>query len=101
MSKKPDLKQLMDQRNPLRPETRQIVKPVDLYNSSPQPEQAHTEPPKGQSKSMQAETKKRYGTYLSLDLIKAVQRYAFDNDIPDYQVVQQALEEYLKKHSKQ
>jgi len=97
MSKKPDLKQLMDQRNPLRPEARQVVKPVNLYSTAPEPQPVPAVASKERGGAGETETKKRYGTYLAPVLIKAVQRHAFDNDIPDYQVVQLALEEYLKK----
>jgi hypothetical protein len=39
--------------------------------------------------------KKRYATYLRPQSIKDVRRYAFERDVPDYQVVQAAIDEYL------
>ncbi len=41
--------------------------------------------------------KKRYATYLLPQSIKDVRRYAFERDVPDYQVVQAAVDEYLAK----
>jgi hypothetical protein len=42
--------------------------------------------------------KKRYATYLRPESIKALQRVAFERDVPDYDVVQAAVDEYLSKH---
>lgn len=42
--------------------------------------------------------KKRYATYLRPQSIKALQRIAFEHDVPDYDVVQAAVDEYLRKH---
>jgi hypothetical protein len=41
--------------------------------------------------------KKRYATYLRPETIRAAQRYAFEHAVPDYQVMQEALEEYLER----
>jgi len=41
--------------------------------------------------------KKRYATYLRPESIRDVRRYAFERDVPDYQVVQAAVDEYLRK----
>ncbi len=41
--------------------------------------------------------KKRYATYLHPQSIKDVRRYAFERDVPDYQVVQAAVDEYLRQ----
>ncbi len=39
--------------------------------------------------------KKRYATYLRPESIRAVRRSAFERDVPDYQVVQEAVDQYL------
>jgi hypothetical protein len=43
--------------------------------------------------------KKRYATYLNPETIKGLRRYAFERDVPDYQIVQAAIEEYLQKRT--
>jgi hypothetical protein len=45
--------------------------------------------------------KKRYATYLRPESIKAVRRYAFERDQSDYQIVQEAIDEYLQRTTKQ
>ena len=40
---------------------------------------------------------KRYSTYLNRDAIKAVRRIAFESDRKDYEIVQDAIDEYLKR----
>lgn len=41
--------------------------------------------------------KKRYATYLRPESIKAVQRYAFEREVSDYEVVQRAIDEFLDR----
>ncbi len=41
--------------------------------------------------------KKRYATYLRPESIRDVRRYAFERDVSDYQIVQAAVDEYLRK----
>ena len=43
--------------------------------------------------------KKRYATYLRPESIRKLRRYAFERDVPDYLVVQQAIDDYLREHS--
>src|SRR6266508_6246180 len=117
MTRRPDIRQLIQQRNPLR----QKVQPVDLYatpsveetenhvssdetESSKQAsdetsQQASTETENHanlETRKQMAITKKRYATYLRTDTIKRLQRYAFDREVPDYQVVQEAIDDYLR-----
>ena len=40
-------------------------------------------------------TKKRYATYLRPETIKRLRRYAVDHELPDYQVVQKAIDDFL------
>ena len=40
----------------------------------------------------------KYTTHLKPETIKAVKRYAFEHDMKDYEVVQRAIEDYLKSH---
>ena len=39
----------------------------------------------------------KYTTHLSPQTIKSVKRYALDTDRKDYEVIQEAVEEYLKR----
>jgi hypothetical protein len=41
----------------------------------------------------------KYTTHLTPETIKAVKRYAFEHDMKDYEVVQQALDLFLKEKS--
>jgi hypothetical protein len=40
----------------------------------------------------------KYTTHLEPAIIKAVKRYAFEHEMKDYEVVQQALIEYLERN---
>ncbi len=41
--------------------------------------------------------RKRYATYLRPDSIKDLRRHAFEHDVPDYRIVQAAIDDYLSK----
>lgn len=40
----------------------------------------------------------KYTTILPKSLVKAVQRHAFEHELKDYAVVEQALREFLERH---
>jgi hypothetical protein len=40
----------------------------------------------------------KYTTHLRPATIKAVKRYAFEHDRKDYEIVQQAIDEFLERH---
>jgi hypothetical protein len=40
----------------------------------------------------------KYTTHLEPATVRAVKRYAFAHEIKDYEVVQQALDEFFEKH---
>ena len=97
-------KQLItDNNNPLK---RKTVDPLDIYRvpdqelidrksaRSAHPEHSQTAQAPEQDAIIQ------YGTYLPRALVKQLKRYAFDNEIPAAQVVQSAVDEYLKNHRK-
>jgi hypothetical protein len=112
--KKGDLKDLMSKRTPLA--QREVVEPVNMY-TAPQVEKAtspqmtketsgQTDKPTTQpsdkttSKQVRKTTKpqvEKYTTHLRPDTIKAIKREALENDRKDYEVVQQALDEYLNR----
>lgn len=39
----------------------------------------------------------KYTTHLSPDMVKMIKKYAFEHDIKDYEVVQQAIGDYLRR----
>lgn len=44
-----------------------------------------------------SKTLKRFGSYLTLESLKELKRIAFESDKKDYEVLQEAVDEYLKK----
>ena len=119
--KRERLQDAMARRSPLTP--RESVAPVDLYTvadpsgprggeddkaSSPQPDnrtagQADiaenqrvdlltTKPPDGGEV-----VRRRYTTYLNPGTIKAIKWLAVDGERNDYEIVQEALDEYLRR----
>lgn len=113
MSKK-TLSERMNARTPLH--QRQAVEPVNMYTNpqvdkptngedssgtspqvdmSPRP-QVHetTSPQVGKPTSGQVH---KYTTHLRQETIKAVKRAAFDRECKDYEIVQQALDAYLRE----
>jgi hypothetical protein len=110
MTNQKKLKDLLKQR--ATPPQREAVKPVNLY-TNPQVDK-DTEYNKSiqvnkttkplVSKSVSKQTSKevkplivKYTTHLTKDLIKAIKQKALDTDKKDYEVVREAIEEYIKK----
>ncbi len=97
MSKR-DLAGMMSKRTPLA--QREAVQPVDLY-TNPQTDNATS----GQSDTTVSQPNRKpakplvekYTTHLRAETIKAIKRLAVETDRKDYEVVQQALDEYLRK----
>ena len=99
MSKqKNKLKAMLKKRNPLSVK-RDVVKPVKLY-TKPQVDKTTS----GQvDKRLKPQTVKatkpqvvKYTTHLKPETIKEVKRYALENELKDYKVIQEAVELYLK-----
>jgi hypothetical protein len=55
-------------------------------------------PASGQVDKSANEKAERYTTRLQPSIIKRVKRYAFEHEINDYDVVQNAIREYLEKN---
>ena len=53
----------------------------------------------GQADLSTHEKTERYTTRLQPHLIKLIKRYAFEHEIHDYDVVQNAIQDYLEKHT--
>lgn len=106
MSDKKRLAQLMDQRNPLSPQ-REVVTPVNLYESPQVDKTTSAEEDKSTKPQVHKTTRGavrkpakpqvvKYTTHLKPETIKAVKQYAVAHEVKDYEVVQQALDTYLK-----
>ena|SRR5689334_23135079 len=50
-----------------------------------------------ETKKQRNKETKRYATYLTVESIKAIKRLAFEIDKKDYELVQDAVDKYLKK----
>ena len=122
--KRDPLKDAMARRSPLAP--RESVDPVDLYTPSLNGERRDDKGDKllsqqaalstngqddnGTRQHVHNEIKKpmsegetprrRYTTYLKPETIKAIKWLALDRESNDYDVVQEALDEYLRRHKR-
>ena len=104
MSKqKAKLEAMLKQRNPLLETKREAVIPAKLY-VKPQVDKTTS----GQvDKETKPQTVKpaeprvvKYTTHLKEEIIKELKRYAVDNDLKDYEVMQEAVNMYLKAKKK-
>jgi hypothetical protein len=50
-----------------------------------------------EAKRIKNASRQRYTTHLEPSLVKSLKRYAFENDVKDYEVARDALMEYLSK----
>ncbi len=103
---KHNLKDTLAKRTPLA--QREVVEPVNMY-TSPQvgkttSRQADKSTNQQVGETTSPQTKKttkplveKYTTHLRPETIKAIKRAALESDRKDYEVVQQALDAYLKQ----
>jgi len=98
MTKKDKLKEMLDKRNPLDTK-REAVTPVDLY-TKPQVDKTTSSEVVKETKPQRVKQTKpqviKYTTHLTAQVIKDLKRYALENDIKDYEVMQEAVEKFLK-----
>ena len=98
MTKKDKLKEMLDKRNPLDAK-REAVTPVDMY-TKPQVDKTTSSKVGKETKPQRVKQTKpqvvKYTTHLTARIIKEVKRYALDNDSKDYEVMQEAIEKFLK-----
>ncbi len=105
-TKKRDLTDMMSKRTPL--SQREAVQPVDLYTppqvdnlTSTQTEVSASGhvgmPTYQQARRSTKPPVEKYTTHLRPETIKAIKRLAFETERKDYEVVQQAIDEYLGK----
>lgn len=112
MVKRKTAQELMAERNPL---ARTPVAPVDIYsqpsNSIEEPQEkqepavaiSETQPSQAQSpeapRQKDAKDRERpYSTYLLQSQVKGIKLRAIDRDLDDKDIMQEAVEEYLKNH---
>ena len=119
--KRDKLKDTMARRSPLA--QRESVDPVDLYSLSLDGEQQNDTSDKTVSQQVEMSTRgqtdnltkqyahkptnqpvgegetprRRYTTYLKPETIKAIKWHALDHERNDYDVVQEALDQYLQR----
>lgn len=123
MADKQQLADMLTKRNPLGIQ-REAVSPVDLYAQEKAPKQESTKTPEQETtialkhqstktlkqvttktpnqenrkagKQVNTEPLKHFSSYLTDSTFKAVKRIAIDTDRRDYEVIQEAVDTYLK-----
>jgi hypothetical protein len=99
MTKQDKLKEMLVKRNPLLETKREAVIPVDLY-TKPQVDKTTSGEVDKETKPQTVKPTKlrvvKYTTHLKPEVVKELKRYALENDLKDYQVMQEAVEMYLK-----
>lgn len=112
MTKQDKLKAMLTKRNPLLDTKREAVTPVNMY-TNPQTDikEESIQVDKTTSRQVVKDTKPqavkeanpqivKYTTHLNPQTIKELKRYALDNDLKDYEVMQEAVSMYLKAKKK-
>ena len=98
MNKKDKLKEMLDKRNPLDAK-REAVTPVDMY-TKPQVDKTTSSKVGKETKPQRVKPTKlrvvKYTTHLKPETVKELKRYALENDLKDYEVMQEAVGLYLK-----
>ncbi len=108
MVKHKSVKEMMAERKPL---ARKPVEPVNIYSAptvtqETKPAQARvvTQPAKPKATKeppfVQDETEplRAYSTYLRKGQVKGIKLRAVERDVNDMEIVQEAIDEYFKKH---
>lgn len=99
MTKQDKLKEMLNKRNPLLETKREAVTPVDMY-TKPQVDKTTSGEVDKDTKPQTVKPAKprvvKYTTHLREVTIKELKRYALDNDRKDYEIMQEAVEMYLK-----
>lgn len=107
MGSKNKLSEMLKARNPLS-QPREAVKPINMY-TNPQVDKTTSiqvdkettpqtdKPVSGEMAKQSSGQVVKYTTHLKPETIKAVKQIALDTDRKDYEVLQEAVEDYLKK----
>jgi len=103
MTKQAKLKEMLTNRNPLLNTKREAVTPVKLY-TKPQVDKTTSGQVVKDTKLQTVKPVKlqvvKYTTHLKPEIVKELKRYALENDLKDYEVMQEAVEMYLKGKKK-
>jgi len=83
MANRDKLKELLNKR--------EIVTPINLYTK---PQVVKNTKPQVHKEAKPQVVK--YTTHLKAETIKDIKRYSLENDLKDYEVLQEAVENYLK-----
>ncbi len=96
--KKLEIRKPLTEREAIAP---QALRPVAHIEPEPEkvepPKPAPAEAPKAQPPTNQNGELKRYTTYLAPQSIKKIKLHAVETDVPDYSVVQAAIDAYFEK----
>ena len=111
MAKRKNTKELLAERNPLQ---RVFVEPVDIYNQEEAGDVVREErvsvntsekTPKAsapaaikRASSEVDDPLRPYSTYLRRSQVKNIKRHAVEREVKDMLVVQEAIDEYLRRH---
>ncbi len=108
MVKHKSVKEMMAERKPL---LRKPVEPINIYSAPPATQETKTEParvvPQVQKTPAKKETKpahdsteplRPYSTYLRKGQVIGVKLRAVERDVNDMEIVQEAIDEYFKRH---
>ena len=110
MAKRKNTKELLAERNPLQ---RVFVEPVDIYEQDAEASGQGSEAaaaskrrdaaaPKAvqKNKAKSADDPLRpYSTYLRRSQVKNIKRHAVEREVKDMLIMQEAVDEYLKRHT--
>jgi hypothetical protein len=91
MANRDKLKELLNKR--------EIVTPINLYTKPQVDKTTKPQVVKNTKPQVHKEAKPqvvKYTTHLKAETIKDIKRYSLENDLKDYEVLQEAVENYLK-----
>jgi len=115
MTKQDKLKAMLTNRNPLLDTKREAVTPVDLYKPDLASKEANLQTNKQVSKQGNKEASrltsevekkqadkvvKKFASYLTSESIRAIKQVALDTNRKSYEVLQEAVDLYLKEKQK-
>lgn len=100
---KKNTKELLAERNPLQ---RALVEPVDIYAQAASDEDGQESRASASQKSASKKQPKAsaddplrpYSTYLRRSQVKNIKRHAVEREVKDMLIMQEAVDEYLKRH---
>lgn len=98
MANKKQLDQMLQKRNA--GPTREVVKPARLYDEAPETSVEANQKTSKPEKKQTAKSRKKFATYLKPESIRALKRIAIDEERNDYEVLQEAVDDFLAKRGR-